>query len=381
MLKANACAACTVAGLRPSTMKVSIKDIAARAGVSHSTVSRALSNNPLISEATRRRLQAMAQEMGYSPNAIARGLVRQQTFAIGVIVTTIEDPFVAEVVRGIEEVAGNHGYRVFLGNSHNDSIREVNQVRALREWRVDGVIVASSRVGALYQPLLEEIGAPVVLINNQHLQEGPYLHSVAVDDAQGGELATRFLLSQGHRVIAYLGGPAEYSGVRKRLSGYQRALESAGIAFDPTLVQYANGRFSGGAQVTALTAHDPAPTAVFCYNDATAIGALAALKRRGQRVPDDISLIGFDDIAFASYVDPPLTTIHQAKDEMGRLAMRMLLDLLSGRQVSNVLLPGRLMVRGSTRPLVRPAFAQEHAASSRRPKIKARSPKTYEVKP
>ncbi len=339
-------------------MRVSIKDVAKAAGVSHSTVSRALANNPLIAEPTRRRIQRVAQKMGYAPNAIARGLVTRRTQTIGVIVTTIEDPFIAEVVRGIEEVAADSGYRVFLGTSHNDSAREVGLVKALREWRVDGVIVASSRVGALYQPLLKEIGAPIVLINNQNRKsptrqksDAGKIYSVVFDDADGGELATRYLISQGHRVIAYLGGPSDYAANRNRLAGYRRALVAAHIAFDPARVRTGNGRVESGEQVSALFLPASSPTAIFCYNDMTAIGALAALKRRGLRVPGDLSVVGFDDIPFAGYIDPPLTTIHQPKDEMGRLAMRMLLDLLDEKKVANVLVPGKLIVRESTRDI------------------------------
>ena len=341
-------------------MRVSIKDIAKAAGISHSTVSRALSNNPLIPEGTRFRIQRLAQKMGYTPNAIARGLVTRRTQTIGVIVTSIDDPFVAEVVRGIEEIAADNGYRVFLGTSHNDPAREVSLVRALREWRVDGVIVASSRVGALYQPLLKEIGAPIVLINNQNRKSPPRsgadageIRSVVFDDVQGGELATHFLISQGHRVIAYLGGPSDYAENRKRLSGYRRALAAANIPYDSALVCSGSGRVDSGGLVKSLVALPAAPTAIFCYNDMAAIGSLSALKQAGLRVPGDLSIVGFDDIPFASYVDPPLTTIHQPKDEMGRLAMRMLLDLLDHKQVANVVVPGKLIVResASARPV------------------------------
>jgi len=347
-------------------MRVSIKDVAKAAGVSHSTVSRALSNSPLIPESTRRRIERIAQKMGYSPNAIARGLVMQRTHAIGVIVTTIEDPFVAEVVRGIEEIAADAGYRVFLGTSHNDPAREVNLVRALREWRVDGVIVASSRVGALYQPLLKEIDAPIILINNQkHQKPGTRrnarsddIRSVAVDDTKGGALATRYLISQGHRVIGYLGGPREHAANRNRLTGYRRALKAADISYEPALVQSGSGRAESGEQSLAFFARSPVPTAIFCYNDITAIGALSALKRHGLRVPEDVSLVGFDDIPFAQYVDPPLTTIHQPKDEMGRLAMKMLIDLLDGKKVADVVVPGRLIERESTRAIGEAATRQ-----------------------
>ncbi|MCL4488090.1 MAG: LacI family transcriptional regulator [Chloroflexi bacterium] len=328
-------------------MRVSIKDIARAAGVSHSTVSRALSNSPLVSGETRDRIRLIAQELGYSPNAIARGLVTQQTRTVGVIVTTIADPFIGEVVRGIEELAADNGYRVFLGTSHSDPIREVNLVKGFREWRVDGVIVASSRVGALYIPLLNEIGVPVVLINSQ--QEGPYVHSVAVDNVEGAEQATRHLLSLGHRTVGYIGGPSDHSSHRDRLTGYRYSLTEAGLLFDPSLVLPGNGRADSGNQVASLLDHSPAATAVFCYNDLTAIGVVHALLRRGLRVPADLSVVGFDDIEYASFVEPPLTTIHQPKDEMGRLAMRMLIDLLNGDQVTNVMVPGELVVRESTR--------------------------------
>jgi DNA-binding LacI/PurR family transcriptional regulator len=325
-------------------MKVSIKDVAKAAGVSHSTVSRALADNPLITERTRRRIQRIAQKMRYSPDAIARGLVTRRTLAIGVIVTSIADPFVAEVVRGIEELAGNHRYRVFLGTSHNDPTREVNLVKAMREWRVDGVIVASSRVGSMYKPMLKEIGVPIVVINNEHA--GSFMHSVAVDDQQGAELATRYLIQQGHRIIGHLQGPSDRISSENRLAGYRRALAKAKIKFDASLVVPGDG----GEQVVQLLSRSPSPTAIFCYNDMTAIGALRALKHRGVCVPADVSLIGFDDIPFALYVDPPLTTIRQPMFEMGQRAMQMALTLMNDRAspVSNVIIQGQLMVRESS---------------------------------
>ncbi len=331
-------------------MRVSIKDIAKAAGVSHSTVSRALSDSPLVAEATRHRIRRIAHKFGFSPNAIARGLVTRQTRAVGVVVTRITDPFAGEVVRGIEDIAVENGYRVFLTMSHADREREINLVKTLRESRVDGIIVAASRVGTLYKPLLTKIGVPIVLINSQ--QQGRYMHSVSVDNALGAETAARFLISQGHRVIAYLGGPNDHSSQHERLSGFRRALAQAHLPFDPSLVQTGTGQIDGGEQVARFLTRSPAPTAFCCYNDMTAIGALAALKRCGRRVPDDISLVGFDDIEFASYVDPPLTTIRQPKDEMGRLAMRMLLDLLQGKPITNIMVTGELIVRESTRPIV-----------------------------
>jgi DNA-binding LacI/PurR family transcriptional regulator len=332
-------------------MRVSIKDVARAAGVSHSTVSRALAHSPLIPETTRRRVERAAKKLGYSPNAIARGLVKQQTCAIGVIVTSIADPFVADIVRGIEQLAGDNGYRVVLGTSHNDPEREVNAVKALREWRVDSVIVASSRVGALYQPLLQEIGVPIVLINNQDQHQSRAIHSVSVDDVRGGELATQHLIELGHRVIGHVRGPAGYRAAQNRLTGYRRALKRAGIPYARALVQTGDGRAEGGEHVLRLLDHNP--TAIFCYNDMTAIGALRALEQRGVRVPRDLSLVGFDNIPFALYVTPPLTTIAQPMFEMGRRAMENALTLMNDphARVEDVSIQGDLIVRASTRAL------------------------------
>ena len=207
-------------------------------------------------------------------------------------------------------------------------------------------------------------GRPSILINNQNRKspspsgaDRGEIYSVVFDDVQGGELATHFLISQGHRVIAYLGGPSDYAENRKRLSGYRRALSAANIPYDPALVCSGSGRVDSGILAKDLAALPAAPTAIFCYNDMTAIGALSALRRAGLRVPGDLSVVGFDDIPFASYIDPPLTTIHQPKDEMGRIALRMLLDLLDHKKVANVVVPGKLIVRESAceRPEVSPA--------------------------
>ena len=328
-------------------MGVSIVEIAKAAGVSHSTVSRALRNSPLVSAATGERIRRLAQEMGYVPSAIGRGLATQSTRTIGLVVTTIADPFVAEVVRGVEELAMDRGYGLFLCQSGAQPQREIAAVRALHENRVDGVIVTSSRVGELYLPLLEQMKVPIVLINNE--RAGQYVGFVAIDDVRGGRLATEYLLSLGHRHIAYISGWPEARSSRDRLQGYGEALHRHGIAIHPGLVSAGNGRMDGGYEAMRhLLQACPCPTAVFCYNDMTAIGALSALREAGLGVPVAMSLVGFDDIAMAAYAHPPLTTVAQPKYEMGQLAMRMLLNLLSNQErIQNVVLPGELVVRAS----------------------------------
>jgi DNA-binding LacI/PurR family transcriptional regulator len=340
-------------------MSVSIKDIARAAGVSHSTVSRALSGSPLVSEATRARIQHLAREMGYSPDAQARSLVVGRTRTIGLVVTNITDPFIGEVVQVVENTAHQHGYSVILASSHARREREIAAVEMLRSKRVDAVIVTSSRVGALYQEYLDRLGVPVVLLNSHSTQAGPYTFAVSVDNWHGACLATSHLLELGHTRVAYVRGAADHSDDRDRLEGYQQVLAAAGVAFDPALVVQGTGRAGGGERaLPALLAVDPPPTAVFCYNDMTAIGLMREARRQGVRVPHDLAVVGFDDIPFASYVSPLLTTVAQPKRKLGRRAMDMVLELMEQEigdlaGFSDVALQGELVVRQSSGATVR----------------------------
>ena len=327
-------------------MPVSIKDIAREAGVSHSTVSRALSDSPLVNAETRRRIKEIAIQMGYTPNAAARSLVTRRSGTLGLVVTTIADPFISEVVRGIEETALDQGYGILLCQSNAEVAREIAAVRALKEQRVEAVIVSASRVGDLYLSLLEEIQVPIVLVNNE--QNSSSVHYVLSDDLEGGRQATDYLLSLGHRRIGYLTGPAENKSSQSRLRGYREALQTAGIEPDPAWVAQGNGQLHGGEKALhQLLSVAPAVTAVFCYNDVTLLGALRYARRRGIRIPADLSFIGFDDIAIAAYMAPALTTVAQQKYEMGRLVVMMALELIAGQSVQDILLPTRLVVRES----------------------------------
>jgi DNA-binding LacI/PurR family transcriptional regulator len=329
-------------------MAVTIKDIAKVAHVSHSTVSRALANSPLISEETKARIRRLANEMGYSPSAIGRGLVTRRSGTIGVVVTTIADPFIAEVVQGIEETALSCQYNTILCNSNSEPERELRTVRALREKRVDAIVVTSSRLGSLYLPHLRDVGVPVVLVNNQGV--GDYTHSVLIDDSAGGELAGKYLASLGHRRVAYIGGPiwARASGIR--LAGCRRALQAQDLDLPPEYVLVGNGRADGGQEAADELLHRGLPvSAVFCYNDMTAVGVLSSLHRAGLRVPEDLSIIGYDDVAIAAYLYPPLTTIAQPRYALGKRAMEMALALIQGEEVRDVVLPPALVERESCR--------------------------------
>ncbi|HBY93143.1 MAG: LacI family transcriptional regulator [Ardenticatenaceae bacterium] len=331
-------------------MPVSIKDIARAAGVSHSTVSRALRGHPAISEATRSRVSQLAAEMGYSPSAVARGLRTSRTRVIGLVVTHLTDPFLTEVVQGIEALALDAGYSLFLATSNVDPDREVAVVKAFREQRVDGILVSSSRVGERYLPLLAESQVPIVLINNQH--DGTFAFSVTNDDRYGAEVVTRHLIESGHERIAYLGNHRGGQTDVDRLAGYRAALHAAGLTPDPALVVHGpNGRAPGGeAGVQALFPLDPHPTGLVCYNDMMALGALHRLKQAGVRIPEDLSITGYDGISLVAYADPPLTTFAQPTFELGRRAMQMLLSLMAGQDGEHILLRGELIVRQSTAP-------------------------------
>jgi DNA-binding LacI/PurR family transcriptional regulator len=333
---------------------VSIKDIAQAANVTPGTVSRALRDSPRVNPETKKRIQQLADDMGYTPDARARSLVMGRTQTIGVVVTTITDPFIGTMVQMIESAAYEQGYTVVLVSSNDIPEREIEAVQMLQSRRVDGVIVASSRVGALYQERLDQLRVPVVLINSLAEHSGQYTISVSVDNQHGGYQATNHLIQKGHRRIAYVTAPADRNDSMERMAGYRNALAEAGIAYDPSLVVQGTGRAGGGKRaLPVLLSLDDAPSAVFCYNDMTAIGLMSAACDAGLSVPHDLAVVGFDDIAFAQLAHPSLTTIAQPVDRLGRGAVEIVLAFLSDdgsseRTVTDVTLRGQLIVRASS---------------------------------
>ncbi len=337
----------TAEGRSSKTQSVSIKDIARAAGVSHSTVSRALRNSPLVNPETAAHIRRIAEEMGYIPNIVAQSLVTQRTYTVGLVVTSISDPFVDRIVDGIEDLATRNGYSVFLSSSHADPGREIAVVEAFHRRRVDGVLVLASRVGSLYAERLQDLGVPIVLINNQ--AGGEYVYSVSADDLQGARDAVCHLVELGHRRIAYVGCHFRPPSNRRRLEGYRQALARAAIPYDPELVVHPrafddleNGRTALAPVLSAKA------TAVLCYNDRTAIGLIDAARQRGLPLPDRLSIVGFDDIEASALISPRLTTVHQPRYEMGQKAMSMLLELLEEKSVRDVVFPTQLIVREST---------------------------------
>jgi len=215
---------------------------------------------------------------------------------------------------------------------------------------VDGIVVTSSRVGALYTPMLSRMHIPIVLINNQH--PGEFVHSVMIANLEASRDATRHLIALGHKRIAYLGDQHGYQSDTERFAGYREALAEAGLPFQPELVVHGDGKAEGGMRaVEKLLALPQLPTAMFCYNDMSALGVLRRLQLAGLEVPRDVSVVGFDDLFLAQFCHPPLTTVRQPKRRMGQLAMETLLRLLAGAESEeNITVPGELIVRESTAP-------------------------------
>lgn len=332
-------------------MTISIKDIAKEMNISYSTVSRALNNSPRIKSETREQIQRKASEMGYLPSAVARSLVTRRTNTIGVVVTTITDLFFAEVIEGIEETALNYGYNVILTNSDGVPEHELAAIQNLRERRVDGIVLVAACASKESKERLfasPAVATPIVIINN--VQQEHIGYSVETDNLSGGQIATQHLLDLGHRRIAYIAGPeTEWDSV-ERQRGYEQTLRAAGLAVDPALIVRGSNRPEDGlAAMQQLLALPSPPTAIFCYNDVSALGAMRAIHAAGRRIPQDFSVVGFDDIALASFFEPPLTTIAQAKREMGEKAVQMVLDLLAGeRVVEKAVLASELILRAST---------------------------------
>jgi DNA-binding LacI/PurR family transcriptional regulator len=329
---------------------ISIKDIAKAAGVSHATVSRALHSNDLVKPETAQRIREIAQRFGYRPNAVGRSLATSRTQTIGVVVNSIADPIAAEIVSGIEAVTSAQNYSAYLSICHADPEIEMRVVQSFHERRVDGILVTPSRVGALYDEVAAQIRTPIVLINNQH--PSSYKYSVNIDSVPGSREAMEHLISLGHRDIAYIGDRFGYQTDHDRFSGYRQALEIAGIPVRPEWIVHGDGKLDGGAPaMRKLLALEAVPTAVFCYNDVTAIGALRAIHEQSLRVPGDISVVGFDDLFLASYTEPPLTTVRQPKHQMGRMAAEILFRILSGDESdARIDVKGELIVRTSTAP-------------------------------
>lgn len=332
--------------------RITMADVAREVGVSIMTVSRVINNKGDVSPATRQRVVVAIERLGYRPSSIARGLATHHTGTLGLVIPDVANPFFAEVARGVEQVAYAEGYNVFLCNTDEDPERELDVLGSLEEKRVDGIVLCSSRLSSDDIRLVVESHPAVTLVNRRVDHLGPGVGVVRVDDVTGGRLATEHLLARGHRMIGFLSGPSESHSGKLRLQGYREALDKAGLAFNEHWVAgCAPVAEAGRIAALGLLQQAPELTALLCYNDLVAVGVLQACAEGGRRVPDDVAVVGFDDIPLAALVRPPLTTCRVPRHELGTKAVALLLDRIrggtDGDSEQEIVLQPELIVRAS----------------------------------
>lgn len=329
-----------------------ISQVAERAGVSVTTVSHVINETRFVSSAVRERVQQAMDELGYRPNALARSLRRGETHTLGLILPDSSNPFFAEVAQNIEVAAFEQGYNVILCNAQGEPSKERLYLDVLQKRQVDGLILLSTGEDgeSLSRALHRDI--PIVMVDRDLPTADADV--VLVDNRLGAAIAIDHLLHLGHRRIGCISGPSHITPSARRVSGYRDSLAGAGIAFDETLV--VRGDFhpeSGRAGALALLNRPDRPSAIFACNDLMAIGAVRAACELGFSVPEDVSVVGFDDIQLASYVTPPLTTVVQPKAGMARTAVHLLFERMADRSlpVRRQVLSPALVARASSRAL------------------------------
>ena len=325
-----------------------ITDVALKANVSITTVSRVVNNSShKVHPATRERVRQVVRELDFRPNALARGLPTKKTLTIGIIIPDISNPYYSEIVRGIQNTADKAGYSVTLLNTDGRQEGIIRSIYLLREKSADGVIFTGGIIAG-YETLsiLRELKERVVVIG-RHQVDFP---AVMVDNMGGASQAVQHLVGLGHTKIAFIGGSEGSTTTEDRLTGYRNALAQNGFLYDEKQVKRGswNPR-SGYLMAKMLLRTKDRPTAVVCANDPMAFGAIKAAKEAGLAVPDDLAVVGFDNIPLSSYFDPPLTTVEIPIQEIGAASMKMLIGLLSGRTFDKLkVFKTKLLVRGST---------------------------------
>ena len=331
---------------------VSIKEVAAEAGVSVGTVSNVLNRPELVAKQTRDRVNAAIRKLGFVRNESARQLRAGRSRTIGLVVLDVANPFFTDLARGVEDEVSKAGLAVILCNSDEQEGKEQRYLELLEEHRVQGVLITPVGAAANLERL-QRRGTPVVLLDSRASSHGQC--SVAVDDVLGGDLAVAHLVENGHEQIAYISGPPAIRQVADRHEGALRALRQAGRPRDSLLVieasalNVASGKWAG-AKIIEMP-EETRPTAVFCANDLIALGVLQEMTRNRVRVPEDISIVGYDDIEFAAAAAVPLTSVRQPRLELGRSAARLLLeesDGTQGHQHRQVIFEPELVIRQST---------------------------------
>jgi DNA-binding LacI/PurR family transcriptional regulator len=333
---------------------VTITDVAKAAGVSVSTVSHVVNGTRFVKPDTRAKVMAAIERLDYTPSTSAQSLKKNVTHTIGMIVTSSTNPYFAEVVAGVEARLYEAGFNLMLCNSGRDIDKQRSYIHTLKGKRIDGLLILESVVSETYLELLASCPFPVVLMD----MEAPGLASVTDDSEEGGYLATAYLIAQGHRDIGCITGPRAHFQSRQRYRGYRRALTEAGLEPNPDWIQAGNLEVDGGeAAVRHLCQGDRRPTALFAFNDLSALGAMSQARRERLRVPDDLSIIGYDDIELARLFAPALTTVRQGVERLCHEVARLLTTAIATKAplIEQIRVKPELVIRDSVRsPAVSP---------------------------
>jgi LacI family transcriptional regulator len=324
-----------------------ILDVALKANVSIATVSRVANNSPhKVNQATREKVMRAIRELDYRPNALAKGLLMKKTMTIGIIIPDISNPYYAEIVRGIQDVADTYGYAILLLNTDRNQDRIIKHIYFLREKSADGIIFSGGTIhGEKVLSSLKELRERVVVIG-RHKVDFP---AVLIDSMGGSIKAMQHLIELNHKRIGFIGGPDQSTSARERLSGYRNALIQRGYPIDKDLIKKGDLTPKSGYLLAKDLIRKKRPTAIFAANDQMAFGAIRAAKESGLKVPDDLSVVGFDNIPFSIYFDPSLTTVEIPMYHMGAAAMEMLVNLISKKNAEKLRwFDTQLLIRDST---------------------------------
>ncbi|MCX7262151.1 MAG: LacI family DNA-binding transcriptional regulator [Burkholderiales bacterium] len=325
---------------------VTLERVAKLAGVSPSTVSRILNGTAVVSDEKRKAIDEAIAELGFIPNPVARGLAGGRTLSIGVVTQAIDSPFYGPALRGIEDELDSAGYSPLFVSAHWNPVTEGRCIDVLRSRRVDGLIVLNGRLSD--QALKNTAKHLPIVVTGRNIK-GTGIYALNFDNFAGGVLATEHLISLGHRKIAFIAGDAAHPDANERFRGYTTALKNASITFDSQLVVSGDYQVDGGLNATdQLLSSRRKFTALFAANDQMAYGAALSLHRKGLKIPEDVSLIGFDDLYHSIYVAPPLSTIHQPAYELGRLTASAILQMLADTKPTAFMPAPKLIVREST---------------------------------
>ncbi len=335
-------------------IKASIKDIAKKANVSVSTVSRVLNNSKYVSEELKERVLAIVKETGFKPNLVAKGLVNKKTNLIGILIPRISNNFFAKLIEGTEEVAQTYGYNILLSTSYNDLQREIEYLNIFEDRQLDGILFSVTEFTEEHRAFFERTTLPTVFIGQKLEQQEKYPY-VTIDNVKASYEATKYLINQNHTKIAILAGPESDTATGTyRLQGYKDALEEVGITANPLWQSMRFHTIEDGYIATSkIMSQVDKPTAIFACSDQQALGAINYLHEYGYRVPEDISVMGFDDVDLASIFRPKLTTVKQNPVDIGATAMRLLIDQMKNIEIQSKenFIPYRLVVRESTKKL------------------------------